>query len=297
MGTIVPSKRLANGAEIPLLGFGTWRIPPGLETERAVTDALEAGYRLIDTAQEYGNEESVGRAIGRGRIPRDEIFVTTKYLGASPSGLRRSFDESCRRLGGYVDLFLLHWPIAVAVVPLLWREMEKVAASGRCRAIGISNAKLRHLAAIRLHGIQPAVNQLKVSAFTYNRQLSGYCQRRGMAVQAYCPLAHGRKLYDPRLLRMSEEIGKTPAQILIRWALQQDFIVLPKSVHRDRIRQNLEVFDFQLTPAQLQEMDGWKSALWSPFPPGSLSSFSSKVLTGRDGIVTPAYGETPGPRR
>lgn len=281
MPVISRTMQLVGGVEIPRLGYGTWRTLPGLETEHSVTAALEAGYRLIDTAQEYGNEASVGKAVAASGVPREEIFVTTKYLGASPKELRRSFDESCRRLGGYVDLFLLHWPITVPLLPFLWREMEHVAVSGRCRAIGISNAKLRHLAAIRGLGIQPAVNQLKASAFAYNRLLAGYCQQRGMAVEAYCPLAHGMKLQDPRLLRLAAEAGKEPAQILLRWALQQDFIVIPKSTNPCHMRHNLEVFDFELSPAQLGEMEKWKAPLWSPFPPGSLSGFTEQLLSGR----------------
>jgi len=245
---------LATGASIPRLGLGVWQVPDSADCERAVRWALDSGYRLIDTAQVYGNEASVGRAIHDSGVPREQIFLTTKFY----PGRRDPFAEvqaSVRRLGAdYVDLYLVHWPQGGAT--WAWPGMEQSYASGLARAIGVSNFSTADLAEVRrVAQVDPAVNQIQLSPFEHRRSLVEACKAAGLVVQSYSPLGTGRHLAHPTVRRIASEYGRTPAQILIRWAIEKDLTVIPKSVHRDRIEDNIKVFEFQLDTATVAELD------------------------------------------
>jgi diketogulonate reductase-like aldo/keto reductase len=241
---------------MPVLGLGVWQMAAGAETERAVTWALEAGYRLIDTASLYRNERSVGAAIAQSGIPREDVFVTTKLMPTHPSA-GRELRRSLERLDmAYVDLYLIHWPM-----PLLrtryWRRLQSLREQGLARAVGVSNYNRRHLDALSRKGLPaPAVNQVRFSPFSYPRELLEDCQRRGIVVEAYSPLDRGRRLASPAIVAVAERVGRTPAQVMIRWALQRGTVVIPKSSRRDRIRENAQVFDFELTDEEMRTLDG-----------------------------------------
>jgi diketogulonate reductase-like aldo/keto reductase len=241
---------------MPVLGLGVWQMAAGVETERAVEWALETGYRLIDTASLYRNERSVGAAIARSGVPRDEVFVTTKLMPTHASAtreLRRSLDRLKLEC---VDLYLIHWP-----VPLLrtryWRQLESLQEQGLTRAIGVSNYGRRQLDALRRKGLQtPAVNQVRFSPLTYPRELLEDCERRGIVLEAYSPLDRGRGLGHPAIAGVAERLGRTPAQVMLRWALQRGAVVIPKSSRKERIRENAQVFDFELGDDEMRMLDG-----------------------------------------
>ena len=261
---------LNNGIEMPLLGLGTYMMRRGKETEDAVRWALEAGYRLIDTATLYENEHSVGRAIKKSRVPREEVFVTTK-LWNDDHGYKRAlaaFHESLGRLGlEYVDLYLIHWPVE-RLRGDSWRALETLLADGKCRAIGVSNYTIRHLERLlESSSTVPAVNQVEFSPFLFQRGLLDFCRESGIQLQAYSPLTRGRRLRDPALARIAERYGKTRAQVLIRWALQHGVVVIPKSSHRDRIRENAEVFNFSVLPDDMEWLDSRGEDLHTDWDP------------------------------
>ena len=250
----VPDVTLNNGVKMPQVGYGVFQIPDG-ETTAAVTTALEAGYRSIDTAAVYRNESGVGRALARSGLPREELFVTTK-LANSEQGYEsalRAFDTSIGLLGlDYVDLYLIHWPL-----PRLdryvetWQALEKLYADGRVRAIGVSNFQPSHLE--RLGGdIVPAVNQIELHPYLRQDGLRRYHADHGAGTEAWSPLARGGEpLADAAITALAEKYGRTPAQIVLRWHLQRDTVVIPKSATPSRIRENLSVFDFSLDDADL----------------------------------------------
>lgn len=270
--TIRSTVRLNNGVEIPRLGLGVYRTERGRETRDAVRWALEAGYRHIDTARAYGNEADVGRALRESGLPRDAVFVTTK-LWNEDHGYDRALaalDGSLERLRlDYVDLFLVHWPVPELRLAS-WRAMERLLADGKARAIGVSNYMMRHLdELLDACSVVPAVNQIELSPYIWRsrEELVHRCREAGTQVEAYSPLTKGRKLDDPRLLRIARACGRTPAQVLIRWALQRDFVVIPKSANPDRIRENADVFDFELSAAAMEELETLDEGLvtgWDP---------------------------------
>jgi diketogulonate reductase-like aldo/keto reductase len=245
---------LADGNEIPLLGLGVWQVPDGRECEDSVRWALELGYRHIDTAQAYGNERSVGRALRDSGVPRDEVFITTKFYPAREDPEAEA-QRSLERLGvEQVDLYIIHWPQGGPT--WAWDGMQRAQAGGYARSIGISNfsvAELDELLAIA--DIRPVVNQVQFSPFEYRRGLLEACEERGVALEAYSPLGTGRHLGDERVGEIADRLGRTPAQVLIRWALQRELIVLPKSTHRERIEENAQVFDFALTDEHMAALD------------------------------------------
>ena len=252
---------LTHGGPIPLFGFGTFRSGAGRETRQAVSWALETGYRLIDTAALYGNEADVGAAIRESGIPREDVFVTTK-LHKDDHGYDaalRAFDESLDRLGfDYVDLYLIHWPESDRRQES-WRAFERLLDEGRARAIGVSNYMVHHLEEVLEQGaIAPAVNQIEIHPFNYRsrQDVIDLCGVHGIVVEGYSPLAKARKLEDPGVAEVAKAVGRTPAQVLIRWALQHRIVTIPKSVHRERIRENADVFDFELDNRQLRLLDG-----------------------------------------
>ncbi len=248
------ARRLANGVEMPLLGVGVWQISPGAETEQAVRWALEAGYRHIDTAQAYGNEESVGAALADSDVPRNEVFVTTKFY---PRGrdAERDAEQSLRRLRlDHLDLYLVHWPGGGPT--RAWAGMERALDRGLTRAIGVSNYNLDDLDAVLGAGSSPpAVNQVDFSPFSYRRALLDGSQERGVALEAYSPLTHGRNINHPTVRGVAEGNDRTPAQVLLRWAVQRGIAVIPKSRRRERIISNAQIFDFSLSPEDIAALD------------------------------------------
>jgi methylglyoxal/glyoxal reductase len=247
---------LNNDLAMPLLGLGVWAMANGSATTDAVSSALRIGYRLVDTAKIYGNEEGVGEGLRGSGVPRKAVWVTTKLWPADQLHVRRAFDASLQRLRlDYIDLYLVHWPTP-GFVTRTWKAMESLCDDARCRSIGVSNHSVDQLSSIlRMARIRPAVNQVKCSPFGYDRHLLEYCIQNGIVVQAYSPLTRGRRLGDPRLLRIAETYHKTPAQILIRWALQKGTVALPKAQREDHKRQNADVFDFAITPEDMERLD------------------------------------------
>jgi diketogulonate reductase-like aldo/keto reductase len=250
----VSTRKLSNGTEIPMLGLGVWQVEDGAETERAVTWALEAGYRLIDTAQAYGNETSVGKAIRESGVPREEIFLTTKFYPGGKDA-RVEAEKSLERLGTeYLDLYLIHWPQGGPT--WAWPGMEAAVEAGLTKGIGISNFGADEILQLsKVAKIQPAVNQIQFSPFEYRAGLVAACEESNIVSQAYSPLGTGRHLDDPAVARIAEATGHTPAQVLIRWAIQKGLSVIPKSTHQDRIIENFNVFDFELDDAAMADLD------------------------------------------
>ena len=240
---------------MPVLGLGVWQMAAGAETEQAVGYALEVGYRHIDTASLYRNEQSVGAALKRSGLPRDEVFITTKLMPTHPSAAR-ALAKSLERLNlDYVDLYLIHWPI-----PLLsrryWREFESLQDRGLTREIGVSNFGVKELEALRKQGSAvPAVNQVQFSPYHYRRRLLDYCLEHGIVFEAYSPLERGKGLRDATITSLAERVGRTPAQVMLRWAIQHQAIVIPKSIHEERIKANAQVFDFALSDADMQTLN------------------------------------------
>lgn len=268
----IPTTTLVGGVEIPRLGLGVYRSEPGRETRDAVLAALEMGYRHIDTAAAYGNEQDVGEAIRRSSVAREDVFVATKLWNDDHGydAALRAFDESLDNLGlDYVDLYLIHWP-----VPLLrldsWRALERIHADGRARAIGVSNFLVRHLDELLAHAsAPPAINQIELHPFIYRSREDTVelCRKRGIAVEAYSPLTKAQRMDHPVIRRIARAHHRTPAQVLIRYALEKDTIVLPKSVHPERIRENADVFDFQLDSVEVAMLDALDEGLatgWDP---------------------------------
>lgn len=250
---------LAGGSAIPAVGLGVFRSASGVETEQAVTWALEAGYRHIDTARSYGNEDSVGRAIARSGLPRREIFLTTKLLNADVRAGRaaQAVEESFSLLGtDYIDLFLIHWP--VEGWQAAWRVLEDGYRQGRLGAIGVSNFQIRHLEELLdMAHIQPAVNQFECHPHLQQRPLLAYCKKARIQCEAYSPLGGpaGTVLKEPVVRALAAEKQRTEAQIVLRWQLQRGLVVLPKSVHQARIISNRRLFDFELTEEEMARID------------------------------------------
>ncbi|HSN89620.1 MAG TPA: aldo/keto reductase [Anaeromyxobacteraceae bacterium] len=263
---------IAKGVEIPMLGLGVYQSRPGQETYDAVRLALEVGYRHVDTARVYGNERDVGRAVRDSGIPRDQVFVTTKLWNADHGydPALRACDQSLARLGmDRVDLYLVHWPVEGQRAET-WRAMERVLADGKARAIGVSNYTIRHLDELAGYAsVPPAVNQVEFHPFLYQRDLLDRCRRTGVRLEAYAPLVKAQRMEHPVLVRVARRHGKTPAQILIRWCLEHEVVVIPKSVRPERIRENLGVFDFSLGAEDMAELDaldeGYRTS-WDPTP-------------------------------
>jgi 2,5-diketo-D-gluconate reductase A len=247
-------RTLADGNTIPLLGLGVWQVPNGPTAVDAVRWALELGYRHIDTAQAYGNEESVGRALRESGVPREEVFITTKFWPGATDPVAEA-QGSLRRLGvDYLDLYLVHWPQGGPT--WAWSGMERARELGYARSIGVSNFGVPDLDRVIAAGtVDPAVDQVQFSPFEYRRQLLDAAEKRGVAVEAYSPLGTGRHLQDETVKRLASRIHRTPAQVLVRWCLQRNLIVIPKSTHRKRIEENVQVFDFTLSAEEMAELD------------------------------------------
>ncbi|BDZ42318.1 oxidoreductase [Paraoerskovia sediminicola] len=256
----VPTITLNNGVEIPQLGFGVFQIPAE-DTKDATLAALEAGYRHIDTAQMYGNEAGVGEAIKASGIDRSEIFVTSKLNNGfhDPEDAKVAFDLTLEAIGSdYVDLFLIHWPLPdVGDYTETWGAMEEFYRSGRAKAIGVSNFQPHHLRKIHASGtIVPAVNQIEVHPYFQNDEVRAFDAEHEIATEAWSPIAQGKVLDDPVIGRIAESHGKSPAQVTLRWHIERGDIVFPKSVTPARVKENFELFDFELTEADMAAMAG-----------------------------------------
>ena len=251
----VPTVALNTGAAMPQLGFGVYKVPPE-DVERAVTVALEAGYRSIDTAAMYGNEAGVGRALHASGLRRDELFVTTKLNNPEhrAGDVEGGFERSLAALGlDEVDLYLIHWPLPAADrYVATWRVLEKFVEDGRARAIGVSNFQIPHLQRILAEGtVVPAVNQVELHPYLTQEWLRAFHAEHGIVTEAWSPLGRGQLLTDPTVAGLAEKYGVTPAQLTIRWHLQLGTVVIPKSVTPERIRSNFDVFGFELAEDDL----------------------------------------------
>jgi methylglyoxal/glyoxal reductase len=266
--TLDSRARLNNGVEIPRLGLGVYQSPPGETTVRAVRYALKIGYRHIDTAQLYGNEADVGRALLESGINRKEIFITTKvwnsYQGYDST--LQACEGSLRRLGlSYIDLYLIHWPVQ-GVSDETWRAMIKLWRQGKAQAIGVSNYSISQLKEVLENSdVVPAVDQVEFHPFLYQQDLLRFCRNNKIQLEAYSPLTRGNRLNHPNIVEVAKKYDKTPAQVLIRWSLQHDVVVIPKSIHENRIRENSQVFDFQLEPEDMKTLDSLNENLHTVF--------------------------------
>ncbi|KAI9032446.1 aldo/keto reductase [Hyaloraphidium curvatum] len=256
-----PKVKFNDGHEIPILGLGVYQAK-GKECYQAVKWALEAGYRHIDTAELYGNEKEVGKAVVDSGVPRSEVYITSKVWNSSQGYNQtiKACKDSLKRLGtDYIDLYLIHSP-QEGTRKDTWRAMEQLQKDGLVKSIGISNYGVKHIKEMDAYAtVKPAVNQLELHPFLQRREIVAECQKRGIAVEPWGSITRGQKFGDPRLQKIAEKHGKTPAQVLLRWAIDHNYIVLPKSVHQDRILSNADVFDFKLDKDDLDEMAKWDS--------------------------------------
>lgn len=252
--TQIPTVPLNDGRAVPQLGFGTFQVPPE-DTERVVSDALEVGYRHLDTAQMYGNEEGVGRAIAASGLSREDLWITTKLNNTfhEATAAREATERSLEALGGRIDLYLVHWPLAMhGDVARVWEVMEGIRVDLPVDSIGVSNFTSANLDRLAETGLStPTVNQIESNPFFVNDEVRASCAEHGIAVEAWSPLAQGRVFDDPQLVALAEQVGRTVSQVVLRWTLQRGDIVFPKSSAPERMRQNLDVFDFELSDEQM----------------------------------------------
>lgn len=268
---------LSSGTEIPVLGFGTWQAPDGEIAASAVTAAISAGYRHIDTAAIYRNEESVGKAIAASGIDRKDIFVTTKLWNKCRTYdlAYEAFERSITKLGlDYIDLYLIHWPASPSQFENweeqnldTWRAMTELYKAGRIKAIGVSNFMPHHLAALMKTEVAPMVNQIELHPGYTQRETVAFCRENGIAIEAWSPLGSGRVLSDERLMKIAAGYGKSVAQLCIRWCLQSGFIPLPKSVNSERIKENADVFDFEISGEDMEFINSMPDFAESGFHP------------------------------
>ncbi|ALC92017.1 glyoxal reductase [Bacillus sp. FJAT-18017] len=248
-----------NGVEIPYFGLGVYKVEDGQEVEATIAEALRLGYRLIDTAALYQNEEGVGRAVRNSGIPREDIFITTKVWNSEQGyeNTLKAFETSLQKLGlGYIDLYLIHWPVK-GKYNETWKALEELYASGKVRAIGVSNFTIDHLKDLMAQSsIKPMANQVELHPVLVQKELREFCAEHGILVQAWSPLARGRILADPLLTSLAGKHGKTPAQIVLRWHLQNRVAVIPKSVTPARLQENTAIFDFELSAEEMNLIDG-----------------------------------------
>jgi diketogulonate reductase-like aldo/keto reductase len=262
--------KLNNNVRMPILGLGVYQTPPGRVTQNAVKFALTVGYRHVDTARIYGNEADVGEALRKSGLPREELFVTTKLWNSDQGydSTPRACEASLKRLGlDYLDLYLIHFPVPETRKES-WKAMETLLQKGKCRAIGVSNFTIPHLEdLLETHEVIPAVNQVEFHPFLYQKELLEYCQRKGIQVEAYSPLARGERIKHPRITALATKYSKTPAQLMLRWGLQHGLVVIPKSTGEERIRENRKVFDFEISAEDMKSLDSLNEDLrlnWDP---------------------------------
>jgi 2,5-diketo-D-gluconate reductase A len=258
----VPTIELNDGHKIPQLGFGVFQIDPA-ETAEAVAEALRVGYRHIDTAEMYGNEAGVGEAMRASGLERSEVFVTSKLNNGfhEPDDARRAFDGTLAALGfDYVDLFLIHWPLPTLYdgdYVSTWKTLEEFQSEGRSRSLGVSNFQVEHLERLAAEADEvPAVNQIELHPYLLNDEVHAYGQEHGIATEAWSPIAQGGVLDDPAITEIAERVGRTPAQVVLRWHIERGNIVFPKSTTPARIKENFELFDFELAPGDNATIEG-----------------------------------------
>jgi 2,5-diketo-D-gluconate reductase A len=258
----VPTIELNDGTTIPQIGFGVFQIDPA-ETAEATSRALEIGYRHIDTAEMYGNEREVGEAIRASGLDRDDVYVTSKLNNGyhRPDDARRAFEGTLSALGvDAVDLFLIHWPLPTLYdgdYVSTWNMLEEFKADGRARSIGVSNFEVAHLERLAAEAdVVPAVNQIELHPYFLNEEVRAYGEAHGIATEAWSPIAQGDVLDDPVITGIAGRLDRTPAQVVLRWHIQRESIVFPKSVTPERIRENFELFDFELEPDDMDQIDG-----------------------------------------
>jgi 2,5-diketo-D-gluconate reductase A len=258
----VPNIELNDGHSIPKLGFGVFQIDPE-ETASPVSVALEVGYRHIDTAEMYGNEKGVGEAIRASGLDRGDVYVTSKLNNGfhRPDDARQAFERTLSDLGfDYVDLFLIHWPLPKLYdgdFVSTWKTLEEFRADGRSRSIGVSNFQVEHLERLTAEtDTVPAVNQIELHPYFQNREVRSYDEEHGIATEAWSPIAQGEVLDDPVITEIAEKVGRSPAQVVLRWQVQHENIIFPKSVTPERIRENFEIFDFELEAGDVERIDG-----------------------------------------
>ena len=271
--TITSSATLNNKTAMPWFGLGTFLSPVGKDTIDAVRFALEAGYRHIDTARIYDNEQDVGQAIVESGISRKDIFVTTKVWNDNQGyeATLKAFDESLKRLKmDYVDLYLIHWPVP-GLRNETWKALIKLQELGQAKAIGVSNFMIRHLDELLAQtDVVPAVNQIETSPFIQRTPLVEYCKKHGIIVESYSTLSRGQRLADERLVAIGGKYGKTAPQVMLRWALQSEMVIIPKSVHKERIIENANIFDFEISQADMTAINAMDEncsimpAAWEP---------------------------------
>lgn len=260
--------KLNNGIEMPQIGFGVWKFPFN-QTAKIVTDAIKNHYRLIDTAKQYGNEEQVGQGIKDSGIERKQLFLTTKIFNGDQGDfdkLRNAFNEQLKKLGNdHVDLLLLHWPVFNKYIES-WRALEAIYNDGQARAIGVCNFDVDHLQDLMEHAnIMPMVNQIEFNPRIHQPDTVAFCQDNHIQLEAWSPLGNGQLLNSPVINKIAKEHGKSPAQVIIRWELQQGFIVIPKSIHEERMRENRDVYDFELDADEMEAiamLDEEKHSIW-----------------------------------
>ncbi|MHC5521253.1 aldo/keto reductase [Limosilactobacillus vaginalis] len=253
---------------MPQIGFGVWKIPFN-QTAKVVTDAIKNHYRLIDTAKQYGNEEQVGQGIKDSGIERKQLFLTTKIFNGDQGDfdkLRNAFNEQLKKLGtDHVDLLLLHWPVFNKYIES-WRALEAIYNDGQARAIGVCNLDVDHLQKLMDHAnIMPMVNQIEFNPRIHQPDTVAFCQDNHIQLEAWSPLGNGQLLSSPVISKIAKEHGKTPAQVILRWELQQGFIVIPKSIHEERMRENRDVYDFELDADEMEAiamLDEEKHSIW-----------------------------------
>jgi 2,5-diketo-D-gluconate reductase A len=258
--TQVPKIELNDGHAIPQLGFGVFQIDPD-ETAEAVATALEVGYRHIDTAEGYRNEAGVGEGLRASGLSREDVFVTSKLSNDAhdPDAARRAFEGTLSELGfDYVDLFLIHWPLPTLDVDYVdtWRVFEELKADGRARSIGVSNFQVEHLERLAAESeVVPVLNQIELHPYLLNAEVDAYGREHGIVTEAWSPIAQGAVLDDPAITDIAERLGRSPAQVVLRWHIQHGNVVIPKSVTPARIRENFELFDFELTGEDVERID------------------------------------------
>lgn len=264
------SIKLNTGQEIPQVGLGLWQVKDSQKFNAIIDTAIEAGYRHFDSAQAYGNENLLGKAWQQSGIDRQDIFITTKisvtHFGSALT--KKSFETSLKKLKtDYVDLLLLHFPVT-GLRKSSWQELERIHTSGKARSIGVSNYTVKHLEQLKDYAtIVPAVNQVELHVFLQQPELRDYCRNNGIVIEAYSPLAHAKDMDEPVIIKIAAKHGKSYAQIMLRWCLQQDLVVLPKSVTPERIKSNIDIFDFNLDEADMAELAKLNRGLrtcWDP---------------------------------
>ncbi|MBI2578357.1 MAG: aldo/keto reductase [Candidatus Aenigmarchaeota archaeon] len=251
----IPSVVLNSGAKMPQLGLGTWDLR-GSECVRAVRDALDAGYRHVDTASLYGNEKEVGLAVKKSGVPRKDLFITSKIWNDEHDDPEAALEASLKRLGtDYVDLYLIHWPVPERNET--WRAFEGFLKDKRCRSVGVSNFTVRHLKELlNKRNVVPAVNQIEFSPFLYQKDILQFCNESKIRLVASSPLTHGRKLKHAVIAALAKKYSKTPAQIVLRWHIQHGIVPIPKSKSRERIEENAAIFDFSISREDMALLDG-----------------------------------------